>query len=91
MKTYTLSEITTKYGEAVARQTMEIKAEPTSRVMYPANEPEHAELHEYAAQGSVETENGDTIQAFWYLTDDEEGDMDFYDWESNVEFQVEEA
>ena len=91
MKTYTFAEIANKYGENIARQAMEIEAEATSRVIYPAFEPEHTEKNEWAAQGSVEAENGDTIQAFWYLTDEDEENLDFFDWESNVEFQIEEA
>lgn len=91
MKTFTFAEIANKYGENIARQAMEIEAEATSRVIYTAFEPEHADMHEWASQGSVEAENGDTIQAFWYLTDEEEENIDFYDWESNVEFQIEEA
>lgn len=91
MKTYTFAEIANKYGENIARQAIEIEAEATSRVIYPAFEPEHADKSEWAAQGSVEAENGDTIQAFWYLTDEDEENLDFFDWESNVEFQIEEA
>ena len=91
MKTYTFAEIANKYGENIARQAMEIEAEATSRVIYTAFEPEHAEKNEWAAQGSVEAENGDTIQAFRYITDEDEENLDFFDWESNVEFQIEEA
>lgn len=67
---------------------MEIEAEATSRVIYPAFEPEHAGMNEWASQGSVEAENGDTIKAFWYLTDKEEENLASFDWEGNVEFQV---
>lgn len=45
-------------------------------------------MNEWASQGSVEAENGDTIKAFWYLTDKEEENLDSFDWEGNVEFQV---
>lgn len=88
MKTYTYTEITNKYGENIARKAMAIEAEATSRIIYPAFEPEHAGMSEWAAQGSVEAENGDTIQAFWYLTDEDMENLDFYNWESNVEFQI---
>lgn len=88
MKTYTFTEIANKYGENIARQAMEIEAEPTSRVIYPAFEPDHADKNEWAAQGSAEAENGDTIRAYWYLTSDEEENLDGYDWEANVEFQI---
>lgn len=36
MKTYTFAEIANKYGENIARQAIEIEAEATSRVIYPA-------------------------------------------------------
>lgn len=94
MKTYTISEITARYGESAAIKAMSYGAEPTSRVIYPSAEPEHAGLNEWAATGVVETDNGDTIRAYWYLTDtEEESDaaIDAYDWANKVEFQIEEA
>lgn len=91
MNTYTFAEIASKYGENIARQAMEFEAEPTSIVIDPAFDPAHAGKNEWEAQGTVEAENGDTIQACWYLTDEDQEsqiNIDLFDWESNVEFKI---
>lgn len=91
MTNYTFEEIAEKFGEEIARQAMEIEADATSRFIYPAYDPEHAGMIEWAAQGSVKAKNGDMITAYWYLTDDDAENIDFYDWEEKVVFQVKEA
>ena len=87
MKTY--AEIANKYGDNIARQAMENgQAESTGRIIYPAFEPEHADKNEWAAD-PLELENGDTIRAYWFLTDEDEQNLDYFDWDCNVEFVVE--
>lgn len=88
MKTYTKEEIAKMYGEDVVSAALASDAMPTSRVIDNANEPAaHEGKHEYAGT-PVEVEDGVSVRAYWYLTEEDENDMDFYDWESNVEFQV---
>lgn len=89
MTNFTYTEIANKYGENIARKAMENgQAEPTGRLIYPAFEPQHAGKTEWAAD-PLELENGDTIRAYWYLTDEEEQNRDYFDWDSAVEFDIE--
>ena len=89
MKRLSKSEAIKKFGEEIVNKAMESNVEPTNRVMYPAFEnPTHIGKTEYAGE-SVETE-GEKLTACYYLTPEEEGNMDFFDWDNNVEFEVEE-
>lgn len=88
MKTYTYNEIVKMYGEKVADQAMASNAEPTNRLMYPAYEnPNHLEKSEYAGEPVV-ADNGDQIQAYYYLATEDEENPDSFDWLGNVEFQI---
>ena len=88
MKTYTKEEIAKMYGKEVVSAALASDAMPTNRVIDSANEPAaHEDKHEYAGT-PVEVEDGVSVRAYWYLTDEDENDMGFFDWESNVEFQV---
>lgn len=88
MKTYTKEEITKMYGEEVVSAALASDAMPTSRVIDSANEPAaHEDKREYAGT-PVEVEDGASVRAYWYLTEEDENDMDFFDWDSNLEFQV---
>ena len=88
MKTYTYDEIVKMYGAQVAEQAMASNAEPTNRLMYPAYEdPKHLDRSEYAGEPLV-ADNGDQIQAYYYLTPEDEENFDSFDWRGNVEFQI---
>lgn len=89
MKTYTYEEIANKYGENIARQAIENgQAEPTSRVIYTSFEPDHGDRHEWVSDPLI-LDNYDIIRACWFLTDEDEQNIDSFDWEGNVEFVVE--
>lgn len=90
MRTYTKEEIISMYGEETANRAFESAAEPTSRTIYPASEPEHAGMQEWAGE-CVTAANGDRIRAYYYFTGSEtenNPDPSFWNW-SNPEFQVE--
>lgn len=90
MKTYTYEQIEEKYGKEVATKAIESQAEPTSRLMYPAFEStEHIGKNEWAGE-PIEVGN-DKITAYYYLTDEDENNLDYFDWEGNAEFQIEEV
>lgn len=59
--------------EALERE----EAEATSRLIYPAFEPEHANMTEYCA--SLELENG-IASAYYYQDEDCEDDLQMLDW-----------
>lgn len=80
-----------KYGEDIVNKAMETLAEPTSRTMYPGFEnPDHLGKNEWAGD-IISTDYGYSIQAYYYLTDEDQEDTDSFDWESNVEFEIEET
>lgn len=85
MKTLTLSEIVKMYNEDVANAALATVAEPTGRVIYPAFEPDHAGKNEWAGK-PVEIGN-DTVTAYYYLTDEDEANLECFGWKENVEFQ----
>ena len=83
MKTYTYKEIVEQFGKELADKALASNAEPTSRLMYPGYEnPEHLDKIEYAFE-PVSADNGDVIQAYFYLTDEEEQDIDSYLWDAD--------
>lgn len=88
MNTYTYEEIVNKYNEDVALEAMSKTAEPTSRYIYPAFEPEHAGKNEWLGE-PVKVDN-DSIRACYYFSDEEEADLDNINWENYVEFIIEE-
>lgn len=89
MKTYTYKDIAEQFGKELADKALSSNAEPTGRLMYPGYEgPEHFGKTEYAFE-PVYADNGDVIQAYFYLTDEEEQDIDSYLWDENAaEFQL---
>lgn len=79
-----------KFGQEIIDKAMASGAEPTSRVMYPAFE-DGAHLGKVEYAGAPVTVDGYQVTAYYYLTPDEEEDMDAYDWDEHVEFEVEET
>jgi hypothetical protein len=87
MKHLNKSEAIQKLGAEIVNKAMESNAEPTSRLMYPSFEdPSHIGKNEYAGD-PVEVE-GFKITAYYYLSPEDEDNMDSFDWDSNVEFEV---
>jgi hypothetical protein len=77
------------FGSEIVNEAMETDKEPTSRLMYPSFEnPSHLGKDEYAGE-PIEID-GRIITAYYYLTSDDIDNIDSYDWESSVEFEVEE-
>ena len=75
MKTYTKEEIAKMYGEEVVSAALASDAMPTSRVIDSANEPAaHEDKREYAGT-PVEVEDGVSVRAYWYLTEEESHPM----------------
>lgn len=75
-----------KFGKENVMKALAYEAEPTSRVISPAYEPEHADKDEWAGQGLVEVEGGH-IQALYYLSPEDEADTDALDWEERAEIE----
>lgn len=89
MKNLNKSEAIEKFGEVLVNKAMKSNAEPTSRQMNPSYEdPSHIGKHEYAGE-PVHTE-GWKITACYYLSPEDIENIDSFDWDSNVEFEVEE-
>jgi hypothetical protein len=88
MKSYTYQEIVERFGEEIADKAISTGAEPTSRYIYPAFEPQHVGLKEWA-EAPIEID-GYRIRAYYYLTEEDEQNLDFFDWEEKAEFEVEE-
>ena len=90
MKRLSKAEAIAKFGEKYIKAAMESNAEPTSRVMYPSFEnPSHLDKVEYS--GEPVNIDGCKLTAYYYLTPNDEENIDSYDWENNVEFEVEEV
>lgn len=60
----TVKEAEVKFGKDAIRKLADMPAEPTSRLIYPANEPQHAGMDEYMA-GSVQVEGG-KLYAYYF-------------------------
>lgn len=88
MKRYTYNEIVERFGEEIANKAISTGAEPTNRLIYPAFEPQHDGLKEWS-ESPIEAD-GYKICAYYYLTEKEEQNLDFFNWEENAEFEVEE-
>lgn len=83
-KRYTYNEIVDRFGKDVADKAISTGAEPTSCVVDP--------LHEGLslwAEAPIEID-GYIIRAYYYLTEEDEQNLDFFDWEEKAEFEVEE-
>ena len=89
MKKLSKAEAIKKFGENVVNEAMESYAEPTSRVMYPSFEnPLHIGKAEYA--GDPIDIDGFRLTAYYYLSPEDEYNPDNFNWNDNVEFEVEE-
>ncbi len=84
------SEAINKFGQEIVNKAMASSAEPTNRMMYPSfEEPSHIGKAEYAGE-PVETA-GCKVTACYYLTPDDEENIESFDWEGNAEIEVEEV
>ena len=85
MKIYTYNEIVDRFGKDVADKAISTGAESTSCVVDP--------LHEGLslwAEATIDID-GYRIRAYYYLTEEDEQNLDFFDWEEKAEFEVEEC
>lgn len=90
MKKLSKSEAINKFGQEIVNKAMSSSAEPTNRMMHPSfEEPSHIGKAEYAGE-PVEAD-GYKVTACYYLTPDDEENIESYDWENNSEFEVEEV
>lgn len=69
----TIDQAIERFGKEAITKLIDMQAEPTGRLIYPAFEPQHADMDEYCA-GSVYVEGG-RIDAYYYQPADRE------DWE----------
>ena len=89
MKKLSKTEAINKFGEDIVSKAMASNAEPTSRVMYQSfEEPSHIGKNEYA--GDPVNIEGFRLTAYYYLTPEDEDNIDSFDWDGNVEFEAEE-
>ena len=70
----TLEEAEERFGHEAIAKLIDMPAEPTSRLIYPAFEPQHANMDEYVS-GSVQVEGG-KLYAYYFQPADSEDD----DW-----------
>lgn len=70
----TLQQAEEKFGKEAINRLIDMPAEPTGRLIYPAVEPQHAGMDEYMA-GSVGVDGG-KIYAYYFQPSDSEDD----DW-----------
>lgn len=90
MKQLSKAEAINKFGEEIVNKAMTSNAEPTNRVMYPSfEEPSHIGKAEYAGD-PVETD-GWKLTAYYYLSPEDEENIDSFNWNDNVEFEAEEV
>lgn len=68
----TLQQAEERFGKEAVNKLMNMQAEPTGRLIYPAFEPQHAEMQEYAA-GSVPVEGG-KIYAYYFQPSEKNDD-----------------
>ena len=89
MKNLSKSEAIKKFGQEIVNKVMTTNAEPTNRMIYPSfDEPSHIGKVEYAGE-PVEAD-GYKVTACYYLTPEDEENIELFDWEDNAEFDVEE-
>lgn len=90
MKKLSKAEAINKFGEETVSKAMVSNAEPTSRVMYPSfEEPSHIGKTEYA--GDPVNVEGFRLTAYYYLSPEDEENIDSFNWDDNVEFEAEEV
>lgn len=90
MKKLSKAEAINKFGEETVCKAMVSNAEPTSRVMYPSfEEPSHIGKTEYA--GDPVNVEGFRLTAYYYLSPEDEKNIDSFNWDDNVEFEAEEV
>lgn len=90
MKKLSKTEAINKFGEETVSKAMASNAEPTNRVMYPSfEEPSRIGKTEYAGN-SVNVE-GFRLTAYYYLSPEDEENIDSFNWDDNVEFEAEEV
>lgn len=87
MNNYTAQEIESLFGYGVVEDALKQFADPTNRVIYDAFEQEHAGKEEWAGY-PVPVNQSQSVRAVYYLTEDDEEDLDRYDWLSNAEFEI---
>ena len=89
MKRITKQEAIDSFGKENVQAAMSQVEEPTSRVMNPSlEEPSHIGKNEYA--GDPVNIEGFRLTAYYYLTPEDEDNIDSFDWDGNVEFEAEE-
>lgn len=71
----TLEQAEARFGKDAINKLVNMQAEPTGRLIYPAAEPQHAGMDEYMA-GSVYVDGG-KIDAYYFQPSDAESD----DWQ----------
>ena len=90
MKKLSKAEAINKFGEETVNKAMSSNAEPTSRVMYTSfEEPSHIGKTEYA--GDPVNVEGFRLTAYYYLSPEDEENIDSFNWDDNVEFESEEV
>ena len=89
MKKLSKTEAINKFGEDIVSKAMASNAEPTSRVMYPSFE-EHSHIGKNEYAGDPVNIEGFILTAYYYLTPEDEENIDSFDWDGNVEFEAEE-
>lgn len=75
------------YGENFVNELLNVDAEPTSRVIYPGCEPEHADKVEYIG-GTGTAHNGDNVTIYYYFDENECKNLGFIDWADYAEFEM---
>lgn len=89
MKRLSKAEAINMFGEEIVSKAIVSNTEPTSRVMYPSYEdPSHIGKTEYAGD-SVNIDDF-RLTAYYYLSPEDEENIDSFNWDDNVEFEVEE-
>lgn len=90
MKKLSKAEAINKFGEETVSKAMVSNAEPTSRIMYPSfEEPSHIGKTEYT--GDPVNVEGFKLTAYYYLSPEDEENIDSFNWDDNVEFEAEEV
>ena len=89
MKRLSKAEAINMFGEEIVSKAIVSNTEPTSRVMYPSYEdPSHIGKTEYA--GDPVNIDDFRLTAYYYLSPEDEENIDSFNWDDNVEFEVEE-
>lgn len=90
MKKLSKAEAINKFGQETVSKAMASNAEPTNRVMYPSfEESSHIGKTEFA--GDPVNVEGFSLTAYYYLSPEDEENIDSFNWDDNVEFEAEEV